>query len=77
MTAWILTGVPGTGKGIFYSHILKPLFGDEHVPMRSLQNIEEQFSLRILEENFCRRVSTEHSFNIPIKMKIIECSYAD
>ena len=45
MTAWILTGVPGTGKGIFYSHILKPLFGDEHVPMRSLQNIEEQFNL--------------------------------
>ena len=45
MTAWILTGVPGTGKGLFVHKILKPLFGDAQVPMRSLENIEEQFNL--------------------------------
>jgi DNA polymerase III delta prime subunit len=45
MTAWILTGVPGTGKGLFVHKILKPLFGESQVPMRSLENIEEQFNL--------------------------------
>ena len=45
MTAWVLQGVPGTGKGIFYTKVLRPLFGYEHVPMRALQNIEEQFNL--------------------------------
>lgn len=45
MTAWILTGVPGTGKGLFANRVLKPLFGHDHVPMKSLQNIEEQFNL--------------------------------
>jgi len=44
-TAWVLGGVPGTGKGLFYSKVLRPLFGPEHVPMRSLQNIEEHFNL--------------------------------
>ncbi len=43
-TAWVLQGVPGTGKGIFYTKVLRPLFGQEHVPMRALQNIEEQFN---------------------------------
>lgn len=45
MTAWIFTGVPGTGKGLFVHKILKPLFGESQVPMRSLENIEEQFNL--------------------------------
>jgi hypothetical protein len=44
-TAWVFGGVPGTGKGLFYSRILRPLFGTEHVPMRSLQSIEEHFNL--------------------------------
>jgi hypothetical protein len=44
-TAWVLGGVPGTGKGLFYSRVLRPLFGPEHVPMRSLQSIEEHFNL--------------------------------
>ncbi|SVA71580.1 uncharacterized protein METZ01_LOCUS124434 [marine metagenome] len=43
--AWVLGGVQGTGKGIFYSKVLRPLFGSEHVPMRTLRNIEENFNL--------------------------------
>lgn len=42
--SWVLTGVQGTGKGLFYSRILRPLFGNAHVPMKALQNIEEQFN---------------------------------
>lgn len=45
MTAWVLTGVPGTGKGLFVNKVLKPLFGNLHVPMRSMENIEEQFNM--------------------------------
>ena len=45
MTAWIFTGVPGTGKGVLVQKVLKPLFGEMQVPMRSLENIEEQFNL--------------------------------
>jgi hypothetical protein len=45
MTAWILTGVPGTGKGLFVHKVLKPLFGEQQVPMRALENIEEHFNL--------------------------------
>ena len=52
MTAWVLQGVPGTGKGIFYTKVLRPLFGDEHVPMRALQNIEEQFNLYMRQALF-------------------------
>tara|TARA_B100000902_G_scaffold393264_1_gene447159 strand:- start:1820 stop:4336 length:2517 start_codon:yes stop_codon:yes gene_type:complete len=43
-TAWVFTGVQGTGKGVFYSHILRPLFGSQHVPMKAIQSIEEQFN---------------------------------
>ena len=45
MTAWIFTGIPGTGKGLFVHKVLKPLFGEMQTPMRSLENIEEQFNL--------------------------------
>ncbi|QDP46119.1 MAG: putative primase [Prokaryotic dsDNA virus sp.] len=45
MTAWIFTGIPGTGKGLFVHKVLKPLFGELQTPMRSLENIEEQFNL--------------------------------
>lgn len=44
MTAWVLGGVPGTGKGAFVNKVLRPLFGDQHVTMKSLENIEEQFN---------------------------------
>lgn len=44
MTAWVLGGVPGTGKGVFVSRVLRPIFGEQHVTMKALENIEEQFN---------------------------------
>ena len=44
MTAWVFGGVPGTGKGAFVNKILRPLFGESHVTMKALENIEEQFN---------------------------------
>lgn len=44
MTAWVFGGVPGTGKGAFVNQILRPLFGQSHVTMKALENLEEQFN---------------------------------
>lgn len=44
MTAWVFGGVPGTGKGVFVSRVLRPIFGEQHVTMKALENIEEQFN---------------------------------
>lgn len=44
MTAWVFGGVPGTGKGVFVNRVLRPIFGDQQVTMKSLENIEEQFN---------------------------------
>lgn len=44
MTAWVFGGVPGTGKGAFVNQILRPLFGQAHVTMKALENLEEQFN---------------------------------
>ena len=52
MTAWIFTGIPGTGKGLFVHKILKPLFGEQQTPMRALENIEEQFNLYMRQALF-------------------------
>jgi len=50
--SWVLTGTQGTGKGIFYSRVLRSLFGNQHVPMRYLQNMEEQFNLYMRDALF-------------------------
>ena len=52
MTAWIFTGIPGTGKGLFIHKVLKPLFGEQQTPMRALENIEEQFNLYMRQALF-------------------------
>lgn len=44
-TSWVLQGIPGTGKGVFYHRILRPLFGEEYVPMKILRNMEDQYNL--------------------------------
>ena len=44
-TSWVLSGIQGTGKGVFANQVLKAIFGEEHAPMKTLENIEEQFNL--------------------------------
>lgn len=44
MTAWVFGGVPGTGKGAFVNQVMRPVFGQAHVTMKALENIEEQFN---------------------------------
>ena len=51
-TAWVLGGTQGTGKQIFYSYVLRPLFGEQHVQVRKLQDIEENFNLYMRDALF-------------------------
>ena len=44
-TSWVLSGTQGTGKGLFYNTVIKPLFTEQQAPMRALESIEEQFNL--------------------------------
>lgn len=44
ITAWVLHGVQGTGKGYFYKNILKPLLGEDAVMEIGVGNIEDSFN---------------------------------
>lgn len=70
-TAWIFQGTQGTGKGIFFDHILSPLVGTGIDPTQTyatkvrIENIEDQFnswqesSLFVVFDEF--RLSDTHS----------------
>lgn len=44
MTAWVFHGVPGTGKGLLYNHVLAPLLGEKYTMMKRSQDLEEKFN---------------------------------
>ncbi len=44
MTAWLVTGSQGTGKGVLCFRILRPLLGTSQVVYKDLNNIEEQYN---------------------------------
>lgn len=50
-TAWILQGVQGTGKGLIYNHILKPLFGRNNTVSKGIAGMESEFN-GFLENKF-------------------------
>ncbi|MCF7993238.1 MAG: DUF5906 domain-containing protein [Chromatiaceae bacterium] len=43
-TAWILQGTTGTGKGLLFSAVLRPLIGEDYCRIVNLNNLEEQFN---------------------------------
>lgn len=43
-TAWIMHGVQGTGKGVFYHQVLVPLFGPKYCVSKSIAGIEDRFN---------------------------------
>jgi hypothetical protein len=43
-TAWVLHGTQGTGKGIMMNRILRPLFGDQHVATRRMEELDEKYN---------------------------------
>ena len=43
-TAWLLHGVQGTGKNVFFDHVIRPLFGHAYCTVRRFEEFEEQFN---------------------------------
>ena len=52
MTAWVFSGVPGTGKGIFFDRILRPLIGELYATRKRLDHLEEQFNAYLQQTLF-------------------------
>lgn len=44
ITAWILTGVEGTGKGLLVNDIIAPTLGHNYVPIKRGTELEEQYN---------------------------------
>ena len=44
ITAWVIHGTEGTGKGYFMKHIVTPLFGLQSIMEVGIQNIEDNFN---------------------------------
>lgn len=51
-TAWVFSGVPGTGKGIFFERILRPIIGEKYATKKRLDHLEEQFNAYLEETLF-------------------------
>ena len=44
ITAWVIHGTEGTGKGYFMKHVVTPLFGLQSIMEVGIQNIEDNFN---------------------------------
>lgn len=51
-TAWVFSGVPGTGKGIFFERILRPIIGERYATKKRLDHLEEQFNAYLQQTLF-------------------------
>lgn len=43
-TAWIFSGVQGTGKGMLFEHVLKPMLGYQYAVSKRVDHLEDQFN---------------------------------
>lgn len=48
-TAWVFSGVPGTGKGVFYDYILRPLIGEAYARKKRIDHLEDKFDSHMAE----------------------------
>jgi hypothetical protein len=51
-TAWVFSGVPGTGKGLFYDHILRPMIGENYARKKRIDHLEDKFDAHMAETLF-------------------------
>lgn len=43
-TAWVLHGCPGTGKGVLFNNIIRPIFGDDYCQTKQIRDIKDHFN---------------------------------
>lgn len=51
-TAWLFSGIEGTGKGLLVDKILSPLFNERYVARITTENLEDLFNARFEEAVF-------------------------
>ena len=51
-TSWVFSGVPGTGKGVFYDHVLRPLIGESYARKKRIDHLEDKFDAHMAETLF-------------------------
>ena len=52
-TAWILQGVPGTGKGMLVNEVLRPLFGASNTAIKRMSELSDKFNEYIENTLIC------------------------
>ena len=58
LTGWVLHGTQGTGKGVFFEKLLKPIFG-QNIAQRSMNDLDEKFN-SFLEKTFIVMIDEIH-----------------
>lgn len=43
-TAWVMHGVPGTGKGLLFHHIITPIFGRDYCVSKQIKDLKDKFN---------------------------------
>lgn len=43
-TAWVFHGIQGTGKGLILNYVLRPIFGQDYVVSKRMEELESQFN---------------------------------
>jgi len=43
-TAWVWQGTQGTGKGVLFHHIITPIFGEQNVVSKRMEELESEFT---------------------------------
>jgi hypothetical protein len=46
-TAWVLSGTQGTGKGLLFNQVLRPLFGDKQAYNLDLSDFDDTFNAKL------------------------------
>lgn len=83
LTAWVLHGVEGTGKGTLFSKILQPIFGRDHTVERLVSNFDDQFNsdlelalLCVIDESKADSARNPAMFMSKLKNNITEAMIA-
>jgi hypothetical protein len=58
LPGWVLHGTQGTGKGVFFEKLLKPIFG-QNIAQRSMNDLDEKFN-SFLEKTFIVMIDEIH-----------------
>jgi len=43
-TAWVLHGCPGTGKGVLFNNVIRPIFGNDYCQTKQIRDLRDSFN---------------------------------